>query len=199
MDSSIDALPQWFGAGAPPLQLDIGSHRGVFLAAMAARFPGTNFLGIERLSARVDRSNAKFARLGLANAHCLRGGGLEVLKELPTGCAEGVHVLFPDPWPKRRHAPRRLVGPAFLEECARILAPGGFLRIGTDDEPYARAIRLALAACPALAPGWQPPEFPPTEFERKFLAAGVAPHWVTALRKDDGSMGLTPGNARSSG
>lgn len=180
MACSIEGFPE--GWGGRPLQIDIGCHRGTFLAAMAQGLPETDFLGIERLSARVERSNAKFARLGLANARALRAGGLEAVKELPAGCAAGIHVLFPDPWPKRRHAPRRMVTHEFVAACARVLVPGGFLRVATDDAPYAEAIRATVAADREFVLGGEIPEFPPTEFEQKFNAAGKPHSVVFALR-----------------
>ncbi len=73
-----------------------------------------------------------------------------LLHALPDACLERIFVLFPDPWPKTRHHKRRIVNPATAAEFARLLAPGGELRLATDDMGYARAMLLALAARPEL-------------------------------------------------
>ena len=161
----------WIESGG--LVLDVGCHRGTFLVAMAAENPNLNFLGIERLSARVLRTNAKIQRLGLANAVAVQGGGLEIVRLLPDGVSEAVHVLFPDPWPKRRHASRRLVNREFLAECSRILRPGGIFRFVTDDASYADAVSGLLAGVDfPLVPVIGARDFPETEFQKKFREAG---------------------------
>ena len=73
-----------------------------------------------------------------------------LLRALPEGCLERIFVLFPDPWPKARHHKRRIVNPATAAEFARLLAPGGELRLATDDMGYARAMLLALGGQPEL-------------------------------------------------
>jgi len=124
-----------FAAGAP-LEIDFGCHRGAFLIGMAALHPGTNFLGIEKQIDRVEKCNTRAERLGLPNARAMTGTGAESLKELPTGCVSIFHLYFPDPWPKRRHASRRVFQKSFLTEIRRVLRPDGVLRLMTDDEPY---------------------------------------------------------------
>lgn len=143
---------------------------------MAGLHSGSNFLGIERQPARVARCLAKIARLGLSNAHAVAGEGSGVVGELlPDASVAVFHVSFPDPWPKRRHAMRRLVDAAFLGEARRCLRPGGSLRLMTDDEPYFEAM------CRLTSAGWQ--EIPwddgrepvATAFEKRFLNLGKVP------------------------
>ncbi len=131
---AIELRPGWTGPDAAPLEIDIGCHKGTFLVAMAERFPERNFLGVERQVSRVDRCLAKITRLGLANADVVCCEALPAVRDaLPSGVADVIHVLFPDPWPKRRHHVRRLVQEDFLQSCRRLLKPGGLLRIVTDD------------------------------------------------------------------
>ncbi len=175
--------PGWTGSGAAPLELDVGCHKGLFLVEMARLHPGRNFLGIERQAERVEKTRRKIRALGLSNAAVVRAEGLEVLKNASPARADCIHVLFPDPWPKRRHSPRRLVQPAFLDRCQEILKPGGLLRLVTDDENYAAAMRDAAAGCAAFTrlPG-DDREYPPTEFQKKFFADG-RPFYSLLLRR----------------
>jgi tRNA (guanine-N7-)-methyltransferase len=124
-----------FAAGAP-LEIDFGCHRGAFLIGMAVLHPGTNFLGIEKQIDRVEKCNTRAERLGLPNARAMTGIGVEALQELPAGCVSVFHLYFPDPWPKRRHASRRVFQKSFLTEIRRVLRADGVLRLMTDDEPY---------------------------------------------------------------
>jgi tRNA (guanine-N7-)-methyltransferase len=133
-------------------------------------FPSQTFWA-SSASASVFKAREKIAREGLNNAEVFHGDAHEVLNSLPDTCADYVHVLFPDPWPKRRHKNRRIVGPAFLVEVSRLLKAGGRLRLVTDDPDYARAMeshttsisryrRIESEAC----------DYPPTEFQLKFVA-----------------------------
>ncbi len=159
----------WLAPNAPPLVLDVGCHRGSFLLELAPLEPHHNILGIEKLALRVTRTRKKIERLGLSNAWAAQGGGLESLQALPDASTSFIHVLFPDPWPKRRHADRRLVKPAFLAECLRVLKPGGLLRFVTDDEPYALEVAKSYGQFPALQPTELPLDaYPPSGFELTF-------------------------------
>jgi tRNA (guanine-N7-)-methyltransferase len=138
---------------------------------MARRYPLANFLGVERQRKRVDKARKKISRLRLANAVVIHGDGLETLAQLPELCADHVHILFPDPWPKRRHKQRRMVRTEFLRETARILKPQGMLRLLTDDQDYARAIEIEAADLAEFQPAVDEGRaYPPTEFQIKFLA-----------------------------
>jgi tRNA (guanine-N7-)-methyltransferase len=138
-----DLLPAgWWGLGARPLEIDVGCHKGCFLVEMARRYPVSNFLGVERQQKRVEKARKKIFQLGLGNAAVIHGDGLEAIGRLPDACADHVHVLFPDPWPKRRHKIRRIVRTEFLREVLRILKCRGILRLVTDDPDYARAVEF---------------------------------------------------------
>ena len=119
---------------------------------------------------------------GLANLRIVVDDARLLLRALPAACLERIFVLFPDPWPKTRHHKRRIVNPATAAELARLLVPGGELRVATDHMGYARAMLQILGARPELCwraarpQDWRerPPDWPPTRYEQKALAAGRA-------------------------
>jgi tRNA (guanine-N7-)-methyltransferase len=175
--SSEEALPDslpfgWQGDGSPPLEIDVGCHKGRFLLEMARRFPFANFLGVERQRERVFKTKKKITLAGLNNAEVFHGDAGEVLSSLPDACADCVHILFPDPWPKRRHKHRRMVDHIFLVEVSRLLKAGGRLRLVTDDPDYARAMELhATSISRYRRIESEPRDYPPTEFQLKFVTA----------------------------
>lgn len=167
----------WFEPGAPPLEVDFGCHRGTFLLGMAERYPGVNFLGMEKQGARVEKCLKKIRRHGLTNAMAVQGEGAgALLAWLPEQSVSILHVSFPDPWPKRRHASRRLVTKEFLEASARVLAGDGVLRLMTDDSAYFSEMRNLLAKGWEEMPWEDGIERPLTAFEKTFLELGQRPN-----------------------
>lgn len=167
----------WFEHGAPPLEVDFGCHRGTFLLGMAEAYPGVNFLGIEKQAARVEKCLRKIRRHGLSNALAVQGegsGGLLAL--LPEQSVSILHVSFPDPWPKRRHASRRLVTQEFLQATARVLAKDGGLRLMTDDSAYFSEMKNLLAEGWEEMPWEDGVERPVTAFEKTFQGLGQRPN-----------------------
>lgn len=159
-----------------PFELDIGCGEGAFLLEMARRHPERNFLGIERLLGRVSKVCRAAAREGLTNVRVLRLESAYVMKHiLPLGSVAVAYVSFPDPWPKRHHQRRRLIQDEFLKDLRDVIVPGGELRLKTDDLPYFHWMQKVVAR----AEGWEPldwpedPEYPITNFERRFLAQGL--------------------------
>ena len=159
-----------------PVEVDLGCGDGTFLAALAERFPERNFLGIERLLGRVRSACGKAARGGLRNVRVLRvetSYAVEFL--LPPRSVEIIHLLFPDPWPKKRHHRRRVVTESFLAAVHRVLAANGRLRIATDQEDYFQSIREIIS--PDFFTGKEiesaSSDFPLTTFEKHFLARGA--------------------------
>lgn len=168
-----------------PLELDLGCGDGAFLSALAAEYPDRNFLGVERLRGRVASACRKIAARQLTNARILRVDiGAAVTSLLPAASVEVCHVMFPDPWPKRRHHRRRTVTSEFLEAVRRVLVPGGMMRLTTDDAPYFEQMQQAAAAVTSLAPvgeeDAQP--LPKSTFEKRFDAQGLPSHRLV-LRK----------------
>lgn len=168
-----------------PFEVDIGSGEGSFILEMARRHPERNFLGIERLLGRVRKTCRQAAREGLTNVRMLR---LEIAYALryvlPLGSVNVAHVLFPDPWPKRYHHPRRLVQDGFMEAMHGILAAGGELRIKTDDQPYFLWMEKVIARAKGYERlEWTDDlEYPATDFEARFVAQGL-PIYRARLRK----------------
>jgi tRNA (guanine-N7-)-methyltransferase len=185
---SDDARPLDLGEVFPtkaPLELDLGCGDGSFLAALAAQHPERNFLGIERLLGRVCTACRKIATRRLTNARILRVDiGSAVSGLVPAASVQVCHVMFPDPWPKRRHHRRRTVTAEFLKGIARILAPEGVVRLTTDDAPYFEQMRQAAASVPELieSPTGDDVPLPRSTFEQRFVELGL-PVYRLVLRK----------------
>jgi tRNA (guanine-N7-)-methyltransferase len=129
-------LPEMF-APVQPLEVELGSGDGSFLAQWAKAGPERNFLGVERLLGRLRKLDRKAQRAGLANLRLMRieaGYFLEFL--LPPRSVRTLHVYFPDPWPKRKHRKHRLVNERFPELASRVLSPQGVVYLRTDDADY---------------------------------------------------------------
>ncbi|MGE5169034.1 MAG: tRNA (guanosine(46)-N7)-methyltransferase TrmB [Rudaea sp.] len=161
-----------------PVVLEIGFGMGETTAAIAAAHLTTNFVGVEMHWPGVGALLRRIESARLSNVRVIRRDAVEVVaRMIPRASLAGVHVYFPDPWPKKRHHKRRLLQPAFAHALAERLAPGGYLHAATDWEPYALEILATLAAEPLLAntatgyaprPAWRPL----TKFEQRGLCLG---------------------------
>ena len=110
-----------------------------------------------------------------------------LIRALPDGCLARMFLMFPDPWPKARHAKRRFVHPALLPDIARVLTPGGEWRIASDDPTYQAWVTEVMAAqtlfdVPPPATE-RPAGWPPTRYEAKALRAGRHPLYWQAIRR----------------
>ncbi len=109
-----------------------------------------------------------------------------LIRLLPDGCLQRLFLMFPDPWPKMRHAKRRFVHPALLADIARVLVPGGEWRIASDDPTYQAWVKDVMAAQSLFdvpAPSTARPEgWPPTRYEAKALRAGRHPLYWSATK-----------------
>lgn len=160
-----------------PLEIDLGCGDGTFLLAMAAQHPERNFLGVERMLGRYDKVARKITQAGLTNARVLRlESSYTVGWLLPTASVSRLHLLCPDPWPKKKHHRRRLVvGEEFQKGLQRILVPGGEFLLKTDDADYfAAAIEQFDVLAPFQRLDWPADAFfyPQTDFEEQWLRAG---------------------------
>ncbi len=117
--------------------LEIGFGGGEHMAGQAARRPEALILGVEPFLNGVASALRHVDEAGLANVRIRQGDAREVAAQLPDASLDRVFILFPDPWPKTRHHKRRLIQPAFVDELARVLKPGGGLRFATDWRDYA--------------------------------------------------------------
>jgi tRNA (guanine-N7-)-methyltransferase len=171
--------PDWdavFGRTAPRV-LEIGFGMGDATAQVAAAMPQCDFVGVEVHPPGVGALLRRIGEAGLANLRIVQHDAVAVLQQMvaPASLA-GVHVWFPDPWPKLRHHKRRLIQPALVALVASRLAPGGRLHCATDWQPYAEQMLAVLAAEPLLvneadaATGFSPR--PPTRPLTKFEARG---------------------------
>ncbi len=141
-------LEEIFGRKAP-LHIDLGCGDGSFLCALAQRTPDKNFLGIERLLNRVRTSAHKAASLD--NVRLLRMESFYAVRYLlPPESVERFYLLFPDPWPKRRHHRRRIVTPDFLGSIHAALEKNGNIYIATDDVDYFRKIQELAESNPGF-------------------------------------------------
>jgi len=181
-----------FGRRAPTV-LEIGFGMGETTASIAAAHPHLDYLGIEVHTPGVGSLLRQIEDLGLTNVRVVQHDAVEVVDEMiaPASLA-GIHVFFPDPWPKKRHHKRRLVQVDFARLLATRLAIGGYLHVATDWEEYAAWILEVLAAVPALAntaERYAPrPEYrPQTKFERRGLRLGHTVHDIVFRRTDSPS------------
>ena len=186
----IDLLPEretaeidisaLFGRIAP-LHVDLGCGDGRLLQTLAAEYSDHNFLGVERLLHRVRSSHRKAA--SLPNIRIIRSETLFVVQHLlPPDSVQAFYLLFPDPWPKRRHHRRRLVTAEFLEAIWSRLIPNGSLFIATDHDDYFATIRKVLQGNARFSANDRAWILPATTFERKFVEASVPIHRLE-LRK----------------
>jgi tRNA (guanine-N7-)-methyltransferase len=167
-----------------PLEVDLGCGDGLFLAAVAAANPAQNFLGIERMPGRVRSACRKIEVDGLTNVRVLQVEILYAITHLlPAGSVEAFHLMFPDPWPKRRHSRRRVVTEEFFDAVNRALAPCGLVRIATDELDYFREIRrLAAQSSGFIGIADREPPVSLSTFEKRFTHDGLAIHRLV-LRK----------------
>ncbi len=164
-----------FGDPVRDVWLEIGFGGGEHLLWQARRYPDVGIIGAEPFEDGVVKVLSAVADEQLRNVRVHADDARALLRWLPPGSVGRVFILFPDPWPKRRHTKRRLVNAHLLEMLARVMRPGAELRIGTDIGDYVRTIFMAfrrsddfawLADRPA---DWRerPTDWPPTRYEQK--------------------------------
>ena len=173
------ALTALFGREAP-CTLEIGFGNGANLVALARAHPQRHYLGVEVHRPGVGRLLLALEQEALTNVRVVCHDAVEVLdRQIAPGSLAEVLILFPDPWPKKRHHKRRLIQPAFIALAERALAAGGVLRLATDWQPYALEMLAHLGAAPGLrnlaADGGfvaRPAERTPTRFELRGTRLG---------------------------
>ena len=183
LDSVTDRLDveKIFGRNAS-LHVDLGCGDASFICALAERMPEKNFLGIERLLGRIRNAARKAATVG--NVRVLRiESSYAVRYLLPAGSVETFYLLFPDPWPKRRHWRRRIVTGEFLRAISQALAENGRFLIATDHFDYFEKIEEIARANPDFTMASpRAGDLPLTKFQQQFRARGAVIHWLE-LRK----------------
>lgn len=170
-------LAEAFGAPAPTI-LEIGFGMGETTEQIALTRPQDHFLGVEVFNAGVGAMLKRIEASGLSNVRLIQHDAVEVLRDMigPETLA-GVHIYFPDPWPKKRHHKRRLIQPPLIELLASRMAPGAYIHCATDWENYAHQMLDVLSAertlsntCEGFAP--RPAYRPLTKFENRGLRLG---------------------------
>jgi tRNA (guanine-N7-)-methyltransferase len=170
-------LDRVLGRAAPKI-LEIGFGMGETTAAIAQQHPERDFLGVEVHTPGVGSLLKRIAELHLKNVRVIQHDAVEVLRHMIAPAAlDGVHIFFPDPWPKKRHHKRRLIQPPFVTLLASRMKPGACVHTCTDWEEYAQQMLQVLSADRALentASGYadRPDTRPETKFERRGLELG---------------------------
>jgi tRNA (guanine-N7-)-methyltransferase len=166
-----------FGRDAPKI-LEIGCGMGETTASIAAAHPENDYLGIEVHTPGVGSLLKEIAERELVNLRVIQHDAVEVVRDMiaPATLA-GIHIFFPDPWPKKRHHKRRLIQPTFVALLTSRLTPGGYIHCATDWQEYAEQMIEVLSAEPLLentAEGFAPrPDYrPQTKFESRGLRLG---------------------------
>lgn len=170
-------LQEIFGVSFAAAELEIGFGTGEHLVEQARENPMMGFIGCEYFINGIASLLAALDRERLNNVRIFVGDARDLLDALPAACFQRVYLLFPDPWPKRRHAKRRFINGANIAALARVLEDGGELRIATDHMAYCRWCLQHLAASAefewtARHPrDWRcrPADWPATRYERKAL------------------------------
>jgi tRNA (guanine-N7-)-methyltransferase len=171
--------PEFFGNGQP-VEIDVGSGRGLFLTHSAEANPGINYLGIELDYREGRRAARRLQKRELPNARILGGDARSAfIHHIPPGSVAAIHVYFPDPWWKKKHRRRRVFTDEFADLAAQALLPRGLLHSWTDVEDYFEVISGLMDHHPQFEPLAPPPEREPahdmdyqTSFERKSRKAG---------------------------
>lgn len=190
----FDAVPDvvnfrdFFGNDRP-VELEVGSGKGLFLRNAAAALPDHNFFGIEIARKYAFYGAERITRLGLTNVRIMPGDALAFLKRVPAASVNTVHLYFPDPWWKKRHHKRRVFTSDFVKDVARILVDEGQFLIVTDVADYFSMAQEIMRAFDDFAEQTPPSEHEPrhdmdylTNFERKFRREG-RPIFRTAYKR----------------
>lgn len=177
-----------FGRTAPVV-VEIGSGMGETTARIAKETPATDYLAIEVHAPGVGSLLKQVEENGSTNVRVAQHDAVEVMREMiPPASLAGMHVFFPDPWPKKRHHKRRLLQPEFVALAASRVAPGGYFHVATDWQEYAEQVLAVMQQTEGLtntADGFapRPQSRPETKFERRGLKLGHGV-WDIVFRRD---------------
>ena len=167
--------PASAAAWAPAL-LDIGFGHGESLLALAAAYPHERLLGVEVHAPGQLSAMDRVVAAGAVHVRVLPADVTDLLPLLAPASLRLIQAVHPDPWPKRRHAGRRLLSGPVLSRCVDLLAPGGVLHVVVDDDTYAAGVRETLAGLPMQPIELAPP--PETKYGRRARAAGRTVHRI---------------------
>ena len=172
--------------GDRPIWLEIGFGGGEHLVHQAAQNPDVEIIGAEPYINGVAMLLGKIRRAGVDNLAVHPGDARDLFDVLPDNSIARAFLLYPDPWPKKRHHRRRFVTPEHLEPLARVMQPGAVLRVATDIPDY---VRQTLEEVPKAGFAWQAQrpadwrrpwgDWLSTRYEQKALREGRTPHYLT--------------------
>ncbi|EIE49218.1 tRNA (guanine-N7)-methyltransferase [Salipiger aestuarii] len=172
-----------------PVWLEIGFGGGEHMVHQASVHPEAGIIGCEPYINGVAMLLGKIRRAGVGNVRVHPGDVRNLFDVLPDACLDRAFLLYPDPWPKKRHHRRRFVTPEHLDPLARVLKPGAIFRVATDIPDYVRQalVEVQKAGFEWLAerPGdWRAPweDWYSTRYEQKALREGRVPHYLTFRR-----------------
>ncbi len=188
---SLINLPDLFSPPLEDLWIEIGFGGGEHLADQAALHPSIGFIGCEPFINGVASLVGYIQERSLNNVRIVKDDARLLLARLPDHIAGRIFVLFPDPWPKRRHNKRRIIQSQTVAEFARILKPGGLLMMATDDAVYAHWMQKVMAEYPVFGLALEertsayerPRDWPLTRYEQKGIAQGRTPVYLAYTLK----------------
>jgi len=185
--SNVQLEPQKIFGRAAPLVLEIGSGMGETTAELAQQNPAVDFIAVEVHGPGVGSLLKRIDALELKNLRVIRHDAVDVLETMiADGMLAGVHLFFPDPWPKKRHHKRRLVQAPFAALAARKLAPGGYFHAATDWPEYAAQIEEVFSSNSLFM---KEPETrkdrPVTKFERRGIGLGHPVRDLLFVRREE--------------
>lgn len=184
-------LETLFEAPVEAVRLEIGFGGGEHLLSEARRHPSTGFIGVEPFVNGMAKLMQALADEPLANIRVHDDDATQLLDWLPDGCLSGIDLLYPDPWPKKRHWKRRFVNKANLDRFARVLKPGGIFCFASDIDTYINWTLLHSRAHGQFewkarsASDWHDPYegWPGTRYEAKAIREGRPPAYLTFSRR----------------
>ena len=164
IDYSTDVIdPAGLFPASRQIILEIGFGMGEATALLGRDFPDTGFIAVEVHRPGIGKLMARIEELSLSNIRIIEGDAHPILQTMiPDKSVDGVHLFFPDPWPKKRHNKRRIINEEFLELIHPKIKDAGFFHIATDWVPYAEYIQEVFAASPLFTggvvdrPDWRP-------------------------------------------
>ena len=191
LTSSVSDLRALFGGHASSCWLEIGFGSGGHLVRTAAENPNVGFIGCEPFVNGMAKALAAIEAQGLTNIRLFEGDAADLLAWLPKASVGRVFLLFPDPWPKRRHRKRRFISDQRLAALARVMQPGAELRFATDIDDYAGWTLARILRSPQFLwaaeqkASWMTPwaGWRETRYEAKAKRAGGRPIYLTFIRQ----------------
>lgn len=185
-----DRLARLFDVPVTAVRLEIGFGGGEHLLAEAGRFPDVGFIGVEPFVNGMVKLLSRLDETPRGNVRLYDDDATQLLDWLPQASVELIELLYPDPWPKKRHWKRRFVNAANLDRFARVLKPGGLFRFASDIDTYVDWTLLACRDHPAFdwrarsAADWNEPfeGWPGTRYEQKAVREGRRPAYLSFTR-----------------